>query len=122
MQRLEQAVVGLEQALSSIPQLPDSWCPLVRQRLARVRDALAAESTQATETWLSARAGHLHRERIRLLSRIAALGGLINTNANALDDTVRENLLRLVHDIQHHHQRVNDLAYDSVAMEVGGSE
>ena len=120
MQRLEQAVVGLEQALSTTPPL-QPWRQIARQRLKVVRKALTAERTNATEVWLSAREGHLQRERNRLLSRVAALGGLLTTEAVA-DEPLRQNLRRLAIDLHHHQQRLNDLAYDSVAMEVGGSE
>jgi hypothetical protein len=121
MQRLEQAVVGLEQALSSTPQL-QPWRHIARRRLSAVRKALTAERTSARgEVWLSARAGHLHRERNRLLSRVTALGGLLSTEAVA-DEPLRQNLHRLAIDLHHHQQRLNDMAYDSVGMEVGGSE
>ena len=121
MQRLEQAVVGLEQALSSPPGMHQTWRKITRQRLKAVRSALTAERTSASEAWLSARAGHLHRERNRLLTRVAALGGILKTEAID-DEPLRQNLRRLAVDLHHHQQRVNDLAYDSVAMEVGGSE
>ena len=37
-------------------------------------------------------------------------------------EAVREELKRLLVDISHHLQRLNDLAYDEVALELGGSE
>ncbi len=37
-------------------------------------------------------------------------------------DSVRAELVRLVAALEHHRQRVNDLVYDSVALELGGSE
>jgi hypothetical protein len=37
-------------------------------------------------------------------------------------DGVRAELERLVSALEHHHQRINDLVYDSVALELGGSE
>ena len=112
--------MGLEQALTSTAPL-QPWRQIARQRLKAVRKALTAERTSATELWLSAREGHLLRERNRLLSRTAALGGLLKTEAVA-DEPLRQNLHRLAIDLHHHQQRLNDLAYDSVAMEVGGSE
>ena len=120
MQRLEQAVVGLEQALCNTPP-HQSWRQITRQRLKAVRKALSAERAHAGEVWLSPREGHLRRERNRLLSRVSALGGLLGTEA-VDDEPLRTNLQRLALDLHHHQQRVNDLAYDSVAMEVGGSE
>jgi len=86
-----------------------------------VRKALTAERAHASEVWLTPRAGHLHRERNRLLTRVAALVGLLGTEA-VDDEPLRQNLHRLAIDLHHHQQRVNDLAYDSVSMEVGGSE
>ncbi len=124
MQRLEQAVAGLEQALGSPTGEHASWAPLVRERLRGVAEALHAERAQAADTWLSARAGHLYRERNHLLARVNVLSNaLAAAPAGATDvEPVRESLVRLAHDLGHHQQRVNDLAYDGVAMEVGGSE
>jgi len=119
MQRLDEAIMGLEQALTHLPaQQP--WQHLVRQRLSGVDEALTAERAHPGAELLNARAGHLHRERMRLHARLTAIGGLIS-EASAVDP-LRQELLRLLGDIQHHHQRVNDLAWDALAMDVGGSE
>jgi len=48
------------------------------------------------------------------------LGTLLCESADL--EQVRESLARLVLDVRHHHQRVNDLAYDELALDVGGSE
>ena len=120
MQRLEQAVVGLEQILTSPHRLQQSWRNMVRQRLGAVCEELTAERAVAADTWLSARANSLHRERNRLIARLSVLGTMVVDSTDP--ELVRQNLLRLVHDIQRHHQRVNDLAYDAVGMDVGGSE
>jgi hypothetical protein len=37
-------------------------------------------------------------------------------------DAVADQLSRLLVDIEHHRQRVHDLAYDDVELEIGGSE
>jgi len=37
-------------------------------------------------------------------------------------DDLAARLHRLLVDIAHHHQRVHDLAYDDVELEIGGSE
>ena len=37
-------------------------------------------------------------------------------------DDLADRLNRLLVDIEHHHQRVHDLAYDDVELEIGGSE
>lgn len=119
MTGLEQAILGLEQAVNS-PRRHRSWRWLVRQRMAGVRDALTADRSRAGDAWLAAREDHLRRERTQLLGRLTVLG------AEVLDapdvEPVRQEIHRLVQDLEHHRQRVNDLVYDTVAMEIGGSE
>ena len=120
MQQLEQAVVGLEQALASPTTLQQSWRHIVQQRVSAVQEALTAERATAADTWLDARCTHLRRERDRLLARLSVLG---TTVLDATDpEPLRKSLHRLVVDLHHHQQRINDLAYDAVAMEVGGSD
>lgn len=120
MQRLEQAVVGLEEALAGPPVLPQPWRHLVRQRLDAVIDALSTEGPAATESWLAARVGSLRRERERLLIRLSLLTSAVLDVTDV--EVARQRVRRLVLDLHHHQQRYNDLAYDGVAMEVGGSE
>lgn len=120
MQRFENAVESLEAALQSPPRLQQPWRHIVRQRASQVAEALTAESSVATDPWLSARAGHLERERNSLLARLSVLGTLLAESTDL--ETVRESLRRLVLDVRHHHQRVNDLVYDALALDVGGSE
>jgi uncharacterized NAD(P)/FAD-binding protein YdhS len=120
MQQLALAVEGLESALDSPPRFQQPWRHIVRERLAEVCESLTAERTADGDSWLSARAGHLQRERNRLLVRLSVLGTMV---AEASDlDAVRTNLLRLVPELHHHQQRMNDLVYDAVSMDVGGSE
>ena len=124
MQRLQLAVTGLEQALACPPRMQRSWRHLVHQRMTSVGDALSAE-VMIEEIALAARAGRLHRERTRLLDQLGTLGTrLTEAGGDESDDTehLRRNLLRLSHDISHHHQRVSDLAYDADGRDVGGSE
>jgi len=120
MQPLEQAVLGLEQALSSPAGTGQPRPHLLRQRLEEIRQALHAEHTHTGDLWLSARAGHLHRERNRLLARLQVLSASVSDTADL--EPARPVLVRLVQDIEHHRQRVNDLLYDGLAMDVGGSE
>jgi hypothetical protein len=123
MQRLELAVAGLEQALACPPRMQRSWRHLVHQRIASVGDALTAE-VMVDECSVAARALRLHRERTRLLDRLGTLGTRLTSVPDDAEDTehLRRHLLRLSHDISHHHQRVHDLAYDADGRDVGGSE
>jgi hypothetical protein len=124
MQRLELAVAGLEQALTCSPPAQRSWRHLVRQRIASVGDALTAE-VMVDECAVAARASRLHRERTRLLDRLGALGTRLTESVpedSLQDESLREHLVRLSHDIAHHHQRVTDLVYDADGRDVGGSE
>ena len=117
------AMQGLQQALDA-PRRPGvplgNWRWVVRQRIAAVRDALIAEAGAPDDGWLAARGGSVLRERTALLDRLSALG------PGVLDDpdveAVRSELQRLLVDISHHVQRLHDLAYDEVELELGGSE
>jgi hypothetical protein len=122
MHRLVEAVARLGEAVTVTPTLSSRaqpWRRVVRDRLTDVSSELSAESAVAADTWLDARAGHLHRERNRLLAKVAVLLPMVD---HADVDAVRAAVARLAQDLEHHHQRVSDLAYDGVAMEVGGSE
>ena len=125
MQRLVLAVSGLEQALTCPPPAQRSWRQLVHQRMASVGDALSAEVV-VEECASAARASRLHRERTRLLDRLGVLGNRLTEVPLETDgddaERLRHTLLRLSHDISHHHQRVIELAYDADGRDVGGSE
>jgi hypothetical protein len=127
MQQLQLAVAGLEQALACPPQVQRTWRHLVRQRMASVGDALSAEVV-IDDAQVTARARRLHRERTRLLERLGMMGTrLVDPAEDALEDTedaehLRRHLLRLSHDIAHHHHRVVELAFDADGRDVGGSE
>jgi hypothetical protein len=116
---LEDSIVGLRRALS-LPRQQHGWGWLVRQRMSAVKEALMEESSRPAEAWLTARAASVRRDRNALLSRLAALGPMV-LDGNDLE-TVRKHLQRLVIDLEHHRQRISDLVYDSVALELGGSE
>ncbi|QIK68082.1 hypothetical protein G7072_18590 [Nocardioides sp. HDW12B] len=124
MRRLALALDGLERAVATPPRLQQSWRFLVRKRLAWVEQALAADhdAERATEAepWLEPRAAQLHREQVRLQSRTSVLAATVCEAADLR--AVRESLGRLVVDLQHHLQRVNDLTYDAVDLDVGGSD
>ncbi len=124
MRRLALALDGLERAVAAPPRLQQSWRFLVRKRLARVEEALAADhdAERATESepWLEPRAAQLHREQVRLRSRTSVLAATVHEATDL--GAVRESLGRLVADLQHHLQRVNDLTYDAVDLDVGGSD
>lgn len=120
MHRLDEAVTDLAAALTVPPRMPHLWRQLVGERLRTVDEQLRAERAVAQESWLTPRALHLHHERKRLLSRLAVL---VATVAESPDlEAVRGAVHRFVQDVEHHHQRVGDLAYDALAMDVGGSE
>ncbi|HSV37778.1 MAG TPA: hypothetical protein VLI04_03370 [Nocardioidaceae bacterium] len=112
MSGLDNAIEGLEQALMSSPQ--QTWRGLVRQRMASVHEALAIERSRLGDPWQAAREGHLHRERKHLVDRMKRL--------DESEDINSAEVQRLIVDLEHHRQRVNDLVYDSVSMDIGGSE
>jgi hypothetical protein len=97
-----------------------NWRWVVRQRMAAVRDGLVAETGNPEEGWLVARGGSVLRERNALLGRLSALGPSVLESPDV--EQVRNELLRLLLDVSHHVQRLHDLAYDEVELELGGSE
>jgi hypothetical protein len=88
--------------------------------MAGVRDALAGDTARDGDAWLAARELNLHRERAALLRRLAVLGPEVLEAPDL--ESVREALQRLVSDLERHRQHLNDLVYDSVSLELGGSE
>ena len=120
---LPPALQGLDQALDA-PRRPGvplgNWRWLVRQRMGVVRDALVGEAAGSDDGWLAARGGMAFRERNALLSRLTRLGPEILETPDV--EATRMELKRLLMDIQRHIQRLNDLAYDEVELELGGSE
>ena len=116
---LESAISELRSTLGGT-RSGSSWRLMTRQQLAAVRDALNDEKFTSWDGWLAARSGASDRERQQLLGRITALGGGLLDRLDA--DRVASEVRRLLLDVEHYRQKVNDLVYDSVAMEIGGSE
>lgn len=120
---MQSAVAALARTLDQ-PQLTGTalgnWRWQVRQRLVTVRDGLGAETAYFSEGWLAARAGTVLRERNQLMARMMELGPVVLGEPDP--DRVRAELRRVVADVTRHLQRLNDLAYDDVEMEIGGSE
>lgn len=120
---LPAALQALDHALDA-PRRPGiplgNWRWLVRQRMSGVRDALVGEAAGSDDGWLAARGGSAFRERNALLSRLSILGPQILETADV--EQTRVELKRLVMDVQRHAQRLHDLAYDEVELELGGSE
>jgi len=119
MTGLEHSILGLKQALNA-PRRHHMWRWLVRHRMAGVKDALTAQGACDPDGWLAPRELSLQRECQALLGRLTALGPQVLTAPDI--EPVRHELLRLVSDLEHHRQRINDLVYDSVSLELGGSE
>jgi hypothetical protein len=97
-----------------------AWRWSVRRHLVPVRDRLLREHPDRREAWLSARAARTLRERDELLTRLNALVSQVLVTDDV--DDLADRLSRLLADIARHHQRVQDLAYDDVELEIGGSE
>ena len=119
MPPLETAIRELRQILAADCTAPE-WRWNVRRRLSEVKDALSAPQAGQPEAWLAARTQLSHRDLIQLQARAVALssGVLDKLETEAIVHRVR----RLLADLEHHVQRVHDLVYDSVSLELGGSE
>jgi hypothetical protein len=119
MTGLEHAIIGLKQALDT-PRRHHMWRWLVRHRMAGVKEALAMEHTREGDAWLAAREIMLVRERDTLMRKLGSLGPQVLEAPDV--EPVRRQLVRLVADLERHRQRLNDLVYDTVSLELGGSE
>ncbi len=119
MAPLETAIRELRQILAADSAAPE-WRWNVRRRLSEVKDALAQPEGRPHEAWLAARAQLSNRDRHQLQARVVAL------SAGVLDkldtDSIAHQVERLIADLEHHVQRLHDLVYDSVSLELGGSE
>ena len=116
---LESAISELQLTLS-VPRTASNWRWLVRQRLSVLRQALSEVSVEPRDSWLAPRTGTMDRERRQLLGRISAVGaGLLDRLET---ERVAAEVRRLLNDVEYYRQRLHDLVYDSVAMEIGGSE
>lgn len=116
---------GSVRAAPATAAIPPAWLHVVGQQVPRIMEALGAEQTDAGNHAFDARGRRLARERNRLLRQLRQLAPMLSDGC--LDDAtdpeeLRRLLLRLLHDIAHHHQRVNDLVYDGAWRDVGGSE
>ena len=119
MTGLEHALIGLRQALDA-PQRHHVWRRLVRLRMTGVRDALVGGWAHHGDEWLAARELSVQHERSALLTRMALLVSRVLEEPDV--ESVRADLQRLVTDLEHHRQHLNDLVYDSVSLELGGSD
>ena len=106
------------------PRRPESalgtWRWRVRKLMGPVRDLLVREAHGEADGWLAARDVRSARERRALLARLGELAPEVLESEDV--EGVRRRLRRLIVDIEHHRQRVHDLAYDRVELEIGGSE
>jgi hypothetical protein len=119
MSGLENAIQGLQQAIDS-PRRHQMWRWLVRNRVSVVKDALIGERSRSGDAWLAPREFILHRERTQLLQRLTAVGPSVLEDEDI--ESVRSELQGLVVALERYRQRMNDLVYDSVSLELGGSE
>jgi hypothetical protein len=119
MTSLEHALTALQQALDA-PRRHSVWRWLVKQRVSALEAALSGELSRDSGSGLAAREQSLERERAVLLRRLAELGAQVLDAPDV--EQVRNGLRRLIGDVERHRRRLNDLVYDSVSMELGGSE
>jgi hypothetical protein len=116
---LDRSIVGLEQALDR-PQRHHVWRWLVRYRLEAVAETLRGQPPADSDAWLAPREDGLVREREQLVRRIADLSAVVLDHPDP--EPVRQQVQRLVADLDRHRRRLNGLVYDAVSLELGGSE
>ena len=119
MAPLETAVNELRQILSADSTAPE-WRWNVRGRLSEVKDALSGPEARQADAWLAARAQCSDRVRHQLHARATILAsGVLDKLDTA---TILQETQRLLSDLERYVQRLHDLVYDSVSLELGGSE
>jgi hypothetical protein len=116
---LEGAVQDLRQMLASDATAPE-WRWNLRRRLSDVKEALGDPGAYGVEAWLLGREVTSNRCRRQLQTRVATLAAGVLDRLDAA--TITTELRRLQTDLEHYVQRLHDLLYDSVALELGGSE
>ena len=117
---LDQAIHDLESAAedsSTASENPGAWRSAVRERLQRVRAGMA-EPLGSRDGWLVARAEHAERDRCALLERITSATKRVSEPRSTT--TVLPEIRRLTRDLAHYRQRLHDLNYDAVELELGG--
>jgi hypothetical protein len=114
------ALLELSRALDAPRNDLGAWRWTVRRRLGAVRDVLLREPAARRNAWLSARTVRSARERDALLRRIDRLAKQVLDCEDVA--ALAAQLSRLNADIARHDQRLHDLAYDDVELEIGGSE
>jgi hypothetical protein len=119
MAPLETAIRELRQILAADCTAPE-WRWNVRRRLSEVKDALSVPQAGQPEAWLAARTRLSHRDRIQLQARVVALSSGVLEKLET--ETIVHQVRRVLADLEHHVQRMHDLVYDSVSLELGGSE
>ena len=88
------------------------------ERETRLRRRFDAAHPQVATAVVPALAGDVHD--LHGLRRIGELGPQVLDAPDV--ETIRGDLQRLVADLERHRQHLNDLVYDSVSLELGGSE
>ncbi|MGN6251457.1 MAG: hypothetical protein ACTHNS_06555 [Marmoricola sp.] len=118
---LDQAIDALQDVLAAPAgghARDELWRDVLHRRLTAVREALAEEAPLLRDGWLNARDVARERDRCRLLERVRSL----TTGVPAPGAASSRELHRLGADLEHYRQRLHDLAYDAVGLELGGSE
>jgi hypothetical protein len=120
------SLAALDRLAAALDDLPTDgealgrWRWAVRQHLVGVRDLLAADGEGGADGWLAARSTTAARRRNALLARLSLLGSQVLESPDVA--AVAGPLRRLVADVRHHRQRISDLVYDEVALELGGED
>ena len=131
MASLDHAVDELRRILASDSTAPE-WRWHVRVRLQAVQQALAPLAPPAppspaspaacadSDAWLSPRVEGADRRTVQLRARVGVVASGVLDRLDA--PTIEREVRRLLRDLEHLLQRDHDLVYDSVSLDLGGSE
>jgi hypothetical protein len=117
-------VTGLEQAMRDLRCALDAphtatWGWLVQLRMQCLQEALHANLLRADDAGPPSRHNSVTREHAELIRRLSRLSAEVAEFPAG--EAVHGSLQRLLADLQRHRQRLNDLVYDGVSLELGGS-
>ena len=120
MPPLETAIRELRQILAADYRAPE-WRWNVRRQALRGEGCPEQPAVAVIRRPGWPRARRLsNRDRLQLQGRVSALATGVLDRLDT--ETILHEVQRLLGDLEHHVQREHDLVYDSVSLELGGSE
>lgn len=111
--------IGMLKTESSKRQTDQQLRNQLPRCLHEIKAALHNPGNRDRDGWLTARASVINQNRAILLGKLRSFEPQVLSSDSS---SLRKAAARLLHDLEHHQQRLSNLIYDSVELELGGSE